>query len=116
MRILRFNQVFGPGGMIPVQKTVAYDKFIYRPGEPENIPDTNIPKAKPVALTERAVGFIEAEIIAIIEALAKHRETLRAAGAEQRQRLVEARLRGKEEAERKRRAARAPQGRQTRGR
>jgi hypothetical protein len=83
-RILRLfsrnGGIFGRnGGIIPVEKSHAYDHYIYRPGGPLNITGTDIPRLRPVQLGPRAVGGIEDEAVAIVEALRAARDAKTAA-------------------------------------
>jgi hypothetical protein len=78
-RIPRSPQVFGPNGIIPVGHTKFHEDYRYREGGEKFIPGTKIPRLRHVKLGERAVGFYEDEVVAVAEALRRHRDSTLAA-------------------------------------
>jgi hypothetical protein len=74
VKFLRFSETFGRRGRIPLGHSAAYENYIFRPGGDDFIPGTKIPRLRRVALGERAIGFVESEVDALIEALAAQRD------------------------------------------
>jgi len=73
-KILRLPETFGPRGKIPVKHTMAYESYIYRDGGDPYITGTKIPRLRRIPLGARAIGFLETEVDAIVEALAAMRD------------------------------------------
>jgi predicted DNA-binding transcriptional regulator AlpA len=63
----------GAREMLGVGNSIFYENYIYR-GADECIPGTDVPRLKPVALGERAVGYFVDEIEAVIAGLRRWRD------------------------------------------
>jgi hypothetical protein len=74
LRLLRPNFVYGPGSKTGIGKTKFRDDYMYHEGGDEFIPGTRVRRLKPIPLGERAIGFAEDEVDALIEALRSARD------------------------------------------
>jgi predicted DNA-binding transcriptional regulator AlpA len=63
----------GAREMLGVGNSIFYENYVYR-GSDENIPGTDVPRLKPVALGERAVGYFVDEVEAVIAGLRRWRD------------------------------------------
>jgi hypothetical protein len=72
--ILRPKQVYGPGNPIPVGPTKFYEDFVLHDEADPFVPGTNVRRARSVPLGERARGFFDDEILALVEALRQLRD------------------------------------------
>jgi predicted DNA-binding transcriptional regulator AlpA len=63
----------GAREMLGIGNSIFYDKYIYR-GSDEFIPGTDVPRLKPVALGDRAVGYFVDEVEAVIAGLRRWRD------------------------------------------
>jgi hypothetical protein len=64
-------------GRLGVGKTKFFEDYVYhpdRPDEGECVPGTDVRRLKPVPLGEKAIGFVDAEVDALIDALVAHRD------------------------------------------
>jgi hypothetical protein len=75
-RILRPAQVHGPNNKIPVGHTKFFEDMVYHEGGDEFVPGTKIRRLRRVPLGERAIGFLEDEVDALIEGLRAHRDAV----------------------------------------
>jgi hypothetical protein len=75
LRILRPRQVWGPGGRLPVSKSLGFDDYTLHSEADPFIPGTEIRRLRPVPLGGRAIGFVEAEVDAVVEGLVKLRDS-----------------------------------------
>jgi hypothetical protein len=73
--ILRPADIFGSGNPLPVGHTKFWEDFVYKPGDSEFVPGTNIKRLKLVRLGERAVGAFADEVYQLVEALRTWRDT-----------------------------------------
>jgi predicted DNA-binding transcriptional regulator AlpA len=68
--ILRLKEVLK---RLACGKTKFEDDYRYRTADKPYVPDTDIPRIKPIPLGERNIGFLQSELDALIAALAKLR-------------------------------------------
>ena len=64
-------------GRLGVGKTKFNEDYVYhpdRPDEGECVPGTDVPRLKPVPLGEKAIGFFDDEIDALVEGLRAERD------------------------------------------
>jgi hypothetical protein len=66
----------GRKGRLGVGKTKFFEDFVFDPDRPDDqlIPGTDVPRLKPVALGEKAVGFLDDEVEAVIEGFRRERD------------------------------------------
>jgi hypothetical protein len=67
----------GKKGRLGVGKTKFNEDYVYhpdRPDEGECVPGTDVPRLKSVPLGEKAIGFFDDEIDALVEALRRERD------------------------------------------
>jgi hypothetical protein len=67
--ILRPNRVHGVGNPLPVGATKFDADYVWHSESDPYVPGTNIPRLRPVQLGERAKGFFDDEVAALVEAL-----------------------------------------------
>jgi hypothetical protein len=72
--ILRPLKVFGQKGKISVGQTKFYADYVEHEGDDPYVPGTKIRRLRRIKLGPRAVGFLESEVDAFIEALAALRD------------------------------------------
>ena len=70
-RLLRKREIFA---RLACGRTKGHEDFIYHPGGPETVPDTDIPRLKLIHIGPRAVRGTEDEVDRLIEALRRHRD------------------------------------------
>ena len=57
-----------------IRHSLFYANYVQQPGGDQFVPGTKIHRLRPVRLGERAVGFIEVELDALIEGLREQRD------------------------------------------
>jgi predicted DNA-binding transcriptional regulator AlpA len=59
-----------------IGKSQFYDRYVYREGGPKFVACTeSVPRLRAVPITARILGFIDAEVDAVIEAMADERDS-----------------------------------------
>jgi hypothetical protein len=78
-RILRPAQLYRTKrgeGKLAVGHTKFEKHFVLHDDDDPCVPGTNVPRLRAVALGERAIGFFEDEVDALIEGLRQHRDAV----------------------------------------
>jgi hypothetical protein len=76
-------------GRLGATRTMFEDNFVLHSNDDPFIPGTNVPRLRKIPLGERAVGFLDDEITAVIEGLRRFRDR-QAASPPPRRRLARA--------------------------
>jgi predicted DNA-binding transcriptional regulator AlpA len=72
-RILRSKEAWAKLGC---GKTKFEEDYRFHSDDKPNVPGTDIPRVKEIPLGDRFIGFLEHEVDALIDALAKRRDTV----------------------------------------
>jgi hypothetical protein len=95
-RLIRLRDAYGRGGVVPVGRTKFFDDFVLNSEADPFVPNSEIPRLKLIPLGERAMALDLDEVNSFVDQLKQLRQERRQGTAAERERMAEARVKGKE--------------------